>query len=263
MVVWTECRGGAANEGGPNGHVFGSRINSSGQVIDTAPLQISFGPRGEQHPSITTSGSNFFVAWEENVLRLCAEFCSQPSRIYGRRISESATHLDVAQTAIAIGRTEFPSERFPSLASNGSTVMVTWGSQEGKGARYARLDKDGRLLDVPAEENGRAIAGGEKSVGPESVAWNGVNFVVIHSGRGIVLASRISAQGEQIDVTPIETSSPAFGEPSPRVVAAAPGEVAVGYSRQTDDKVYGHLVNRLFSRRIREPLLRRRATRLQ
>ncbi|HXI14528.1 MAG TPA: hypothetical protein VNM92_18075 [Thermoanaerobaculia bacterium] len=264
MVVWTECRGGAAIEGGPNGHVFGSRINSSGQVIDTAPLQISFGPSGEQHPSITTIGSNFFVAWEEHGMRVCdREFCSQPTRIYGRRISESATYLDVAQTAIAVGRTEFPSERFPSLASNGSTIVVAWVSQEGKGARYARLDKDGRLLDVRAEDNnGRAISGGEQFFGPPSVAWNGVTFVVIYSGRG-VLASRISAQGEQLDVRPIEVSSVGFEDPPPCAVAAGLAEVAVGYIRQTDDKVYGHLVNRLFSRRVREPLLRRRATRLK
>lgn len=270
MVVWTECRGGPAGEGSPNSHVFSSRVNSSGQVIDTAPLQISFGPKGERDPAVTAIGSNFFVAWEENFIPNCgSDFCLTRTRLYGRRVSESNTHMDVAQTAIAIGRTGFQNARFPSLASNGSIVMVAWASQEErKGARYARLAQDGKLLDVPAEDNGRAIEGGEESVGPPALVWNGLSFIVIHSDRGMaVLASRMSAQGELLDVRPMEISAPSLGpfpgEPLPSVVALGRGEVAIGYIRETDDEFYGHLVNRLFSRRIREPLLHRRATRLQ
>jgi len=264
MVVWTDCALGETRQGSyAVGRIFAARINATGQVIDPAPLRLSFGPLGEQNPAVAAVGRDFLVVWEENGTPppCFYEYCFPPqTHLVARRVSDSGTVIDANVIPIAAGGNAAQGEKFPSIASDGSTAVVTWSSNQGADVRYARVNANGQLLDVQPDQNGRTITDIGKASRISTVVWDGIHFVILRSKEnGSLVANRLSGDGVVVDSDSVVLSANPGIEAYPSAAMTSPGVVIVDAARQTDDALYGHGVVRIFARNLLDPLRRRAA----
>ncbi|GAI00863.1 unnamed protein product, partial [marine sediment metagenome] len=96
FVVWTDTRYTGIEEGFYSREyydIFGARVNQSGELIDSAGIQISINPYNQGNPAIAYDGTNYIVVWHDER--------NQDMDIYGARVSSSGVTLDTADIAIS------------------------------------------------------------------------------------------------------------------------------------------------------------------
>lgn len=133
FVVWVDNRDFTAD-------IYGSRINTSGTVLDPTGIPIATSGLYERFPSLAFDGTNHLVTWEAQPLG------GGDADIWGARIDRSGTVLDQIQI------TNHPSVQFnPGIAFDGNNFVVVWydyrsgGDLELYGSRVA---PSGTLLDT-------------------------------------------------------------------------------------------------------------------
>lgn len=96
--------------------IYGARIDTAGNVLDTNGIIISNGEYYENYPSIAFDGTNYFVVWEYgNPIT--------PYKIYGARVGTTGVLLDTISISIATDPWE---QRSPSVAFDGTNYFVVW-----------------------------------------------------------------------------------------------------------------------------------------
>jgi MYXO-CTERM domain-containing protein len=158
LVTWI-------SESGPR-QVKGTRLDGSGTVIDSIPLDIDRSANNQRWPFIASAGSGFLVTW--NDFRN-----GQNEDIYGVRLGSNGTPLDSPAIAIATGAND---QQYAATASNGTDYLVTYlrSGFPGRGTYATRVTAAGQVLD-PA---GITIAVNQGYQDGVVLAFDGTNYVV-------------------------------------------------------------------------------------
>ena len=197
FVVWQDYRF--------DGEIFGARINLEGIVLDSAGILISIGVNRQSYPQIAFDGTNYFVVWRD--LRINSD-------IFGARISQAGVILDL--NGIPISATGI-SERYPSLAFDGTNYLVAW--QTSSDIYGARVNLNGTIIDTIPIAISTALDNQEFP----SVAFDGTNYLAVWqderniSTRIDIYGTRVSPAGIVLDTNDIAISTAGANQESPTV----------------------------------------------
>lgn len=131
LVVWMDYE---------QGEISGARIRTDGVVIDTMPIQISYGSWGGEYPAVAFDGANYLVVW--------TDWRNSDADIYGTRVTPSGEVLDPDGIPIS---TAPEIQSIPSVIFDGTNYLVVWndlrnGNWESD-IYAARVTTDGEVLD--------------------------------------------------------------------------------------------------------------------
>ncbi|MEW5739924.1 MAG: hypothetical protein AB1938_13410 [Myxococcota bacterium] len=108
LVVWRDFRGGVGSD------IYGTRVDTAGQVLDPGGIAIAEGPGGQYQPSVTFGGGQYYVAYSDTRLG--------GSDISGTRVSPTGQPLDTNVTiSSATGL-----QTVPDVAWDGLNFFVVW-----------------------------------------------------------------------------------------------------------------------------------------
>lgn len=236
FTVWTDDRDSSQQ------HVYGSRIDTTGAVLDPAGIPLvngrnpavafdgsnylavcsgirgvrvdTFGTvidtisihSGGDYPAITYDNEQYFVVWRYGW-----------ADIYGARVDAHGVVLDT--NVIIIADDEYY-EEYPDVTSNGTDYFAVW--QYGNpitpyNIYGARVDTTGVLLDTVSI----AIATRPCNQCCPSVAWDGTNYFVVwqdsRNGHADIYGARITPDGTVLDPSSIPICTAPFGQYAPRI----------------------------------------------
>lgn len=112
VVVWADGRDTT------NTDVFATRVSTTGQVLDTAGVNVSNATRGQFSPAIGFTGGIFLVAWEDR--RNDSE-----GDIIGTRLSAGSAISVLDPTGLAISSTT-GAQSAPSIGDNQGSFVIAW-----------------------------------------------------------------------------------------------------------------------------------------
>jgi hypothetical protein len=149
-----------------NGYdIYGARVTSVGVVLDPEGFLIRQGPGylfGTYCPSVSFDGTNYLVAWTEDV-------SGTGNDIHASRVDLNGTVLDFIPVC-----SENNTQSFPSLSFDGTNYLAVW--QDNRSGNYeiygARITPAGAVIDT----HGVLIAG--SGIYPE-IVYNGTDFIVV------------------------------------------------------------------------------------
>jgi hypothetical protein len=189
LIVWEDWRAGGA------GDIFGSRIDRSGNVLDSSGIAICLEPHDQSGPSVAFADPYYLVVWQDRRNGTNLE-------IYGARLDTSGAVLD--PVGFPILQTGCEQER-PQVASDGSRWLVIWDEltpAAGYDLYGARVDTSGIVLDP----SGIVIASTSRNDGWGSVAFDGVNYMAVWSHLAVsnydLYCARVDTSGILLDPSP-------------------------------------------------------------
>jgi hypothetical protein len=204
LVVWVDF----SRANSPN--IYGTRVNSTGTVLDTSDISISTSANGQYTPAVAHDGTNFLVVWQD--------YRSGSYDVYGVRVSETGTVLDTSGIRIS---TTAHYQYSPAVAHDGVNFLVVWvDSRNGYSDIYgARVNSTGTVLDT----SGIPISTATDYQYNPAVAHDGTNFLVVwqdyRSGTGYrdIYGARVSSTGTVLDTSGIPISTAASEQYAPAV----------------------------------------------
>jgi hypothetical protein len=138
LVVWADQRSASDYD------IYGTRIDSLGQILDPSGIEICFAIYDQERPNVAFDGNNYLVVWED--------MRNNPSErdIYGARVSVDGTVLEPTGFAIT---TAIDDQFRPSIAFDGTNYLAVW--QDRRIGGYfdddifgARIDPSGTVIDT-------------------------------------------------------------------------------------------------------------------
>ncbi len=236
LIVWQDGRAGSSWD------IYGTRVSSTGTVLDALGIAIATGTARQQNPAVTFGGGNYLVVYEDEPPGLSRD-------VRGIRVSTAGSVLDAA--GIAIGADAGLYEYNPDAASDGTNYFVTFEGNSTSGIAAQRVTSGGGLtgskINVTTPCTG-CPTGPEYDYG-SAVAWNGTNYLVsyvrdrfdIFMGWDIyaIGGARVNTSG-----TVISDSLTGYGMPFEYIygtdVASSGSQWLVAYARVTSSAdVYG------------------------
>lgn|GEM_PF-830955 len=184
LAVWEDSRN-------QNLDIYGARIDSLGQVLDSLSLAIRVDPGTDQRrPSIGFDGENYLVVWQSDLDSVGLNY-----RIEGLRVSSQGELLDPEPFTISGG--QYGS--YPDVAFAGGKYLVVW-----LDAYY--YDIYGALVEttgtIGSQIGIRTASGLQEN---PQVASNGSEFLVVWEDFGMhwpnsdILATRVTPGGSVLD----------------------------------------------------------------
>ena len=238
LVVWEDDR-----NSGNDKDVYATRVNGSGQVLDTANIAVAVAAAKQENPVVVSYSEGYLVTWQD-----WRNEATTGSDIYAARVTTSGSVLD--PSGIAVSRADSTQE-YPMLASDGTNCLIAWGDyRDGSGDVYgARLSDAGVVLDP----SGISIhAPLNYWAGDPCVAYTGSNYLVAweddSTTMGIycnILAARVTTGGQVLDPEGTAVSHADYDQYWP-VVARGNSNLLVawqGYPTDDDPDIYANLVN--------------------
>ena len=193
LLVWRDARGTQYN-------IYGTRVSSTGTVLDPAGIVVSTGPGNSADPQVASNGTDFYVVW--------SQFYSETWTIRGTA-SPARAWWPIPEASAS--RRALGSQNWPHVASNGTDYLVTWymGASDGYANVYARrVSSTGQLLDTADIPIATGLNYDETT---PAVASNGTVYLVAWSdwrkGYSRVYATRVSNDGVVLDGTGFPLSS--------------------------------------------------------
>jgi hypothetical protein len=192
FVVWTDERDYSTSYT----DIYGTRINQSGTVLDSAGIAISTFDYDQQSPIIAFDNTNYLVVWEDR------RNGNSNSDIYGTRVTQSGTVLE--PTGFVISNVNDDQE-VPAIAFGGTNYLVVWEDERNayRDIYGARISPAGTVLE-PA---GIAISNASSYQESTSVAFDGTNFLVVWQDRRgptrDIYAARVNQSGLLLDTAGI------------------------------------------------------------
>ena len=170
--------------------IYGTRISTSGIVLDTAGIEISIGSGQKYNPALAFDGTNYFVVWEDG------RDGTYDLDIYGTRVSQDGTVLD--PDGINLFLSVFDQVK-PDIAFDGTNYLVVWQDDLYENIDGVRVDTDGTVLDP----SGIHISTANNYRYSPSVAFDGTNYLVIwedwRNSEADIYAARVETDGTVID----------------------------------------------------------------
>jgi hypothetical protein len=111
FVVWHDYRNSVQPD------IYGTRVSSSGTVLDTSGIAISSAASNQYYPAVANLGTNYMVVWGDTR--------NTGIDIYGARVTGAGVVLDTSGFTI---NTASGWQDYPSIASNGSKYLVAYQS---------------------------------------------------------------------------------------------------------------------------------------
>ncbi|WP_163999301.1 Ig-like domain-containing protein [Pyxidicoccus caerfyrddinensis] len=203
LVVWWDMRNG-------NPDIYGTRVASTGEVVDGAGLAIARAAQAQSLPSVASNGTDYFVVWED-------ARAGNPD-VFGTRVTSAGAVLEDSGLAIA---SESHSQVTPSVASNGTDYLVAWEDArlESAGDIFgARVTSAGVVLDASAF----AISTESQSQETPSVASNGTDYLIVWedarlNDAGDIFGARVTSTGAVVDASGFAISTIYNGQTRPSV----------------------------------------------
>lgn len=214
LVTWTDRRNAYDQ-------VYGTRVTTSGTVLDSTGFMISPPAPSSSHPALLYGDTSYLAVW------------NSLGCIVGAFITPQGVVSDTFRIGIGY-------ETAASIAFDGTYFLVVWNNWDEIYA--ARVTQDGFILDP----TGIWIAGSTDSV--PSVAFDGTNYMVVwhaidsHSSYG-VFGTRITTQGEVIDTTPIPIAETQYDEYRPSVTFCGTKYVVVWHTLTDFLDIMGARIN--------------------
>ncbi|MGA9520690.1 MAG: Ig-like domain-containing protein, partial [Myxococcaceae bacterium] len=204
LVAWAERRS--------NTEIIGSRVSTSGVVLDSGGLPISVGAGDQNAPALTWDGTNFIVAWTDGRHGTNRE-------IFAARLNSNGSLLDPAGVPITAG---VPDSSRPALASGGGHSLIVWEWNRPQTNEYeirgARVDGSLTLLAPSPIE---VSAGANRELSP-AVATDGTNFMVVWRDlradtQGDIWGARVGPTGALLDPAGIPIASGPAAQERPSI----------------------------------------------
>ncbi|MCK4941825.1 T9SS type A sorting domain-containing protein [candidate division WOR-3 bacterium] len=173
--------------------IYGARITTSGVILDSNGIPISTATGYQRHPSVTSDGTGYLVAWQD-------ERSGTPD-IYGTRIDAAGVVLDPAGILIC---NAVNGQLMPSVACDGNNYFAIWqDARDTTSNQYdiygARINTNGILIDT----NAIAISAETSSQLTPSVTFDGTNFFVVWEDRHAqslgIYGARVNTAGFILD----------------------------------------------------------------
>ena len=196
LVVWQDDRNGGED-------IYGARLDGTGRLLDVGGIPISASTGSQTQPTVTGTGSGFFVAW--------ADDRSGTSDIYGARVGANGSVQDPNGIPISTA-TNFQSG--PDVTFDGTRTFVAWSDARSTGSWdvYGARLNGATVLDP----NGIAISTTASFQWEPVVSFNGSSYMVAwEDGRDDskrqVFAARVGTDGTLIHTTGFQVSGEAGG----------------------------------------------------
>jgi len=230
LVVWADKRSLDVD-------IYGSRVDTTGTVLDPVGIGISTATGSQSHPSVAFDGTNYLVVWDD---------CRSGSQfgIYGARVNQSGAVLDTSGIAIY---TSADSQACPHVAFDGTNYFVAW--EDYRGGLYCdiyatRIAPSGTVLDP----SGIAIATSDDSDERPSLAFDGTNYLVVWESFGIdfdIFGARVDTSGVVLDSLAIFVCLVPFNQRHASVSFDGVNYFVVwdDYRRVTGSDIYGARVD--------------------
>jgi len=188
------CFLAAWSEGMGRSDVYAARVSASGDLIDTAGVQLSSGPTNDMFPSVGFDGTRYLVMWQER-----DTLGSSNHTVCGRLMTVDGVPLDSSLIRPAPSK---HSCAYPNVAVDHENFLVAFSTidsltNDANGC-CVRISSDGAVLDsgvfFPLSADAQTDPNG---------ASNGTDFLATwtetRSQGEVVQASRISADGSVLD----------------------------------------------------------------
>ncbi len=202
FVVWEDV----ANEW----NLYGTRVSGTGEVRDTARIEVSTAPGMQYAPAVATNGTSYLVVWADK------RPGQEHQDIYGRLVTrEGQLHQEACLSLASLG-TVSAHQDSPAVASNGKEWLVVWAdSRNGNQDIYgARVTGSGEVLDAA----GLAIGAGQGEQTTPAVASNGKEWLVVWSeARGDTLGisgARVTGTGRVLEALALTSGAEARLRPA-------------------------------------------------
>jgi len=230
LVVWEDWRNGSPD-------IYGSRVTTSGLVLEPSGIPISTGSNSQQCPSVAFDGLNYMVVWYDSRLSFYD--------IFGCRINTSGVVLD--PTGIAIS-TASNVQIYPKITFDSANYFVIWqDSREGFYSKIygARVDTSGIVLDPL----GIALSHTPNHQNFPSIAFDGTNYFAVWQDkrRGTdadIFGTRVSREGGVLDSAGIAVSTSAYHQYYPSMAFDGSNYFVVWQDLRDDSSnIYGARVD--------------------
>jgi hypothetical protein len=260
LVVWQDTRAGS------NPVIYGTRVTSAGDVVDTTGLRIATDSLRQYLPAVDSNGTDWFVVWEDDrngagsrdiygarvsaagvvldsaslALVVWAEIIgTSPGDIRGARISGAGHVLDLSSLLLS---TAAGDQRSPAVASHGTDYLAAWqearnGSSDIYGARVANT---GEVLDP----SGLALSMDHNTEQAPAVESNGTDYLVVwQDWRDIaspdIYGVRVSGAGEVLDPAGLVIHASAHGLFAPALASNGTGWFVVWEKNWNGQRLHG------------------------
>jgi hypothetical protein len=202
LAVWEDFRNG-------NFDIYGARIDSGGEVLDTSGLPIQVDSTFDQRrPKVAFDGSNYLVVWQKMLDSTGANY-----KIEGLRVTTEGVPIDLQPLSISSG----DKGSFPDAAFAGGKYLVVWTDANFYDIYGALVDTNGT---VNSQFGIRLTYGIQQN---PVVASSGDSFLVVWEDFGTswpdanIIATRITSGGVILDPAGIEVAVTSDVEQLPSV----------------------------------------------
>jgi hypothetical protein len=195
FVIWDDYRNVSTWD------IYGARVDSAGDVIDTTSLAICLDPSQQFGLAAAFDGSNWLIAWHDSR--------NDHKDIFGIRVASGGTVVDASSFLVGTASVD---QAEPAMAFDGYNYFIVWHEwREGSlyDIRGMRVSPDGTVLD-PA---GIAISAHSSDAMYPAVCFDGNNYLVAwqdyRSGQTDIYASRVTTGGTVLNPSgiPVSTAS--------------------------------------------------------
>lgn len=234
MVVWEDVRAGSRD-------IYGTRVTSSGAVLDPEGIAVSISDGFQTHPAISSDGTSFMVAWCDG-----RNDEGHPD-IYATCVAQSGTVDYPDGVALSVAEN---SQDYPATSFDGTNFIVVWQDDrngEGQFDIYGtRVTPSGAALDP----DGIPISTAVLEQSHPAMAFIGSNCVVVwEDGRGVskdIYGTRMTPSGTVLEPDGLLVASEPCDQASPTVASSTSGGVLVAYSSFTPElcsnRIWGNVL---------------------
>ncbi|KQC14084.1 MAG: hypothetical protein APR63_06170 [Desulfuromonas sp. SDB] len=190
-----------------SGHgIYGTRVNTSGVVIDTNGFEITNSANAKIRPNVCSDNTNYLILWQDY-------FSGIDWNIYGNRIDSGGSVLHSPDIRISYDDSPYKinTQKDPSLSTDGSDYLVVWEDEDSLDVYHlygAIVDEYG-IVDTCRI---RISTSADSQLNPVT-AFNGTNYLVAwedfrnHPDSADIYGTRISPSGEVLDTSGIGIST--------------------------------------------------------
>ncbi len=147
--------------------IYGQLYDNGGSSVGAEFQIYTYTANSQACPSVASSGNTYLVTWQNGNSR---------SRIYGRLYDNNANKVGLE---FQVNTYTANTQKYPAIASNGTTYLVTWQSEHQDGSREGIY---GQLYDSNANKIGLEFQVNTYTINDQkypAIASNGTTYLVI------------------------------------------------------------------------------------
>jgi len=193
MVVWKDNRANGVYD------VYGSRVSTSGSVIDPSGIIISNAANDQTNIDIAYDGTNYFVVWQDD-----RDFVTSGRNIYGCRVTTNGNLLDASGIAISVVS---DTQQYPAMVFGSDNYFLVW--QDHRNNATSKRDIFGGRVDTTGlviDSSGILLSISANNQQYPVVAFDGTNYLAVwmdsrntYTTNNDIYGIRINSSGKQID----------------------------------------------------------------